>query len=164
MHRYFFGNWRLLRESSYIHVSTGIAISLQLHGDAVHWLRFQTKRGLSPILDTCRTVWNGLSFNYHHHYWLYRPWLDHGVLCFFEVLYQFFLRVGVVSLTPNLQPGGPEYLFLSGSSPLTCLVWEALPLAYTTASIALGVIWPHKPHHCAKAGYLQGALLIIDST
>jgi hypothetical protein len=27
---------------------------------------------------------------------------------------------------------------LSGSSPLTCLAWEALPVAYTTASIAPG--------------------------
>jgi hypothetical protein len=26
---------------------------------------------------------------------------------------------------------------LSGSSPLTCLAWEALPVAYATASIAL---------------------------
>jgi hypothetical protein len=29
---------------------------------------------------------------------------------------------------------------LSGSSPLTCLAWEALPVAYTTTSIALGII------------------------
>ena len=34
--------------------------------------------------------------------------------------------------------------FLPGSSPLTCLAWEALPVAYATASIALGIgsiIW-----------------------
>jgi hypothetical protein len=30
---------------------------------------------------------------------------------------------------------------------LTCLAWEALPVAYATASIALGIMWPHKPHH-----------------
>jgi hypothetical protein len=36
---------------------------------------------------------------------------------------------------------------LSGSSPSTCLAWEALPVAYATASIALGIMWPHKPHH-----------------
>ena len=64
----------------------------------------------------------------------------------------FFLWVGVVSLMPILQPGRPGYLFLSGSSPLTCLAWEALPLAYATASIALRIIWPHKPHHFTKVG------------
>jgi hypothetical protein len=29
---------------------------------------------------------------------------------------------------------------LSGSSPLICLAWEALPVAYGTASVALGII------------------------
>jgi hypothetical protein len=29
---------------------------------------------------------------------------------------------------------------LSGSSPLTCLAWEALPVAYATASIAFGIM------------------------
>jgi len=42
------------------------------------------------------------------------------------------------------QTGGPGYP-LSGSSPLTCLAWEALPVAYATASIALRIIWSHKP-------------------
>jgi hypothetical protein len=50
-----------------------------------------------------------------------------------------FLLFGVVSPTPNPQPGGPGYPFLSGPSPLTCLAWEALPVAYTTASIAVGI-------------------------
>ena len=36
---------------------------------------------------------------------------------------------GVVSFMPTPQPGGPEYPFLSGSSPLTFLAWEALPVA-----------------------------------
>jgi hypothetical protein len=40
-----------------------------------------------------------------------------------------FLRCGVVSPTPNPQYGGPGYPFSSGSSPLTCLAWEALPVA-----------------------------------
>jgi hypothetical protein len=53
---------------------------------------------------------------------------------------------------PNPQPGEPGYPFLSGSSPLTCLAWEALPVAYAAASIALGIMWPHKPHHCVKVG------------
>jgi hypothetical protein len=45
---------------------------------------------------------------------------------------------------------------LSGSSPLTCLAWETLPVACATASIALGIIWPHKPRHYAKVGILSG--------
>jgi hypothetical protein len=45
---------------------------------------------------------------------------------------------------------------LSGSSPLTCLAWEALPVAYATASIALGITWPHKPHHYVKVGIPSG--------
>jgi len=49
----------------------------------------------------------------------------------------FFLRGGVGSLMPNPQPGGSGYPLLSGSSPLTCLAWEALPVAYATGSIAL---------------------------
>jgi hypothetical protein len=51
-----------------------------------------------------------------------------------------FLLCGVVSPTQNTQPGGPGYLFLSGSSPLTSLAWEALPVAYATASVALGIM------------------------
>jgi hypothetical protein len=45
---------------------------------------------------------------------------------------------------------------LSGSSTLTCLAWEALPVAYDTASIALGIMWPHKPHHYVKVGIPSG--------
>jgi hypothetical protein len=41
---------------------------------------------------------------------------------------------------------------LPGSSPLTCPAWEALPVANATASIALGIMWPHKPHHYVKVG------------
>jgi hypothetical protein len=63
-----------------------------------------------------------------------------------------FLLFGVVSPTPNPQPGGPVYPFLSGSWPLTCLAWEALPVAYATASIALEIMWPHKSHHNVKVG------------
>jgi hypothetical protein len=51
-----------------------------------------------------------------------------------------FLLCGVVSPTPNPQPGEPGYPFLSGSSPLTCLAWEVLPVAYATTSIALGIM------------------------
>jgi hypothetical protein len=45
---------------------------------------------------------------------------------------------------------------LSGSSPLTCLAWEALPVAYATTRIALGTMWPHKPHHYVKVGIPSG--------
>jgi hypothetical protein len=52
-----------------------------------------------------------------------------------------FLRGEVVGLTPNLQPGGPGYPVLSGSSsPLTCPAWETLPIdSYATAGIALRI-------------------------
>jgi len=39
------------------------------------------------------------------------------------------LRGEIFSLTPNPQPGGPGYPFLSGSSPLTCLARDAIPVA-----------------------------------
>jgi hypothetical protein len=48
---------------------------------------------------------------------------------------------------------------LSGSSPLTSLAWEALPIAYATASIALGIMWPHKPHHYVKVGIPSGGYI-----
>jgi hypothetical protein len=67
-----------------------------------------------------------------------------------------FLLCGVVSTKPNPQPGGPGYPFLSVSSPLTCLAWEALPVAYTTASLALGIMWPRKPRHYVKVGIPSG--------
>ena len=76
-----------------------------------------------------------------------------GLLCFF---YRFcnniFLLGGFVSLTSNPQSGAPGYPFMSGSSPLTCLAWEALPVAYATASIALRIIRSQKPHLCTKVG------------
>jgi len=62
--------------------------------------------------------------------------------------------------TPNPQRGGPGYPFLSGSSPLTCLAWKALPVAYATASIALRIMWPHKPHHYVKVGTPSGGFIL----
>jgi hypothetical protein len=41
---------------------------------------------------------------------------------------KYVLLGGVVSRTPNPQPGGQGHPFLSGSSPLTCLAWETLPV------------------------------------
>jgi hypothetical protein len=65
----------------------------------------------------------------------------------------FFYCVGLLAPRPT-QPGGQGYPFLSGSSPLTCLA--ALPVAYATASIALGIMLPHKPHHYVKVGMPSG--------
>jgi hypothetical protein len=50
---------------------------------------------------------------------------------------------------------------LSGSSPLTCLAWKTLPVAYATTSIALEIIWPHKPRHYAKVGIPSGSVTTI---
>jgi hypothetical protein len=44
---------------------------------------------------------------------------------------------------------------------LTCLAWEALPVAYATASIALGIIRPHKPHHYVKVGIPSGGFNVF---
>jgi hypothetical protein len=85
-----------------------------------------------------------------------QPWVGLGFLMRFRNNFFFFLRGEVVILTSNPQPGGPGYFFLSGSSPLTCLAWEALPVAYTTTSTAFGIIWPHKPHHYAKVRIPSG--------
>ena len=85
-------------------------------------------------------------------------------LHFLEVSYLYvFYELGVVSLTPNPQLGGSEYPFLSGSSPLTCLTWKALTVAYATANIALGIIWPHKPHHYVKVR-IPSEWIIISNT
>jgi hypothetical protein len=53
---------------------------------------------------------------------------------------------------------------LSGSSPLICLAWETLPVAYATASIALGITWPHKPHHYVKVGIPSGGLFAYTAS
>ena len=71
----------------------------------------------------------------------------------------FFMGWALVSLMPKSQPWGPWYPFFSGSSPLTCLAWEALPVAYATGSTALGIIRPHKPHHYAKVWMPSGRSL-----
>jgi hypothetical protein len=72
-----------------------------------------------------------------------------------------FLRCGVVNPTPNLQPGGPGYPFSSGSSPLTCLAWEALPVGYATASSALWFIWPRKPLHVKVVIPWGGGMMFV---
>jgi hypothetical protein len=68
----------------------------------------------------------------------------------------FLLGVEVVSLKPNPQTGEQRYPFSSGSTPLTCLAWEALPIACHTSSIDLGNICLHKPHYCIKVRIASG--------
>ena len=46
----------------------------------------------------------------------------------FEASQQNSFMGWAVSPTSNPQTGGPGYPFLFGSSPLTCLAWEALPV------------------------------------
>ena len=85
-----------------------------------------------------------------------QPWVGLGLFFSPRLPNNILLWGGAVSLTPNPQPGRPGYPFLSGSSPLTSMAWEVLPVAYTTASIALRIIWSHKPHHDARVGiYFQ---------
>ena len=53
---------------------------------------------------------------------------------------KFFLLCGVVKPTPNPQPGGPGYPFLSGSSPLTRLAWEVVQYVCTHTHILCCII------------------------
>ena len=101
------------------------------------------------------------TFFFFFFHWHYSPlWaLACRFLSTFVTISFFFLLGGIFSPTPNPQPGGPGYPFLSGSSPLTCLALEALPVAYATASIALRIMWPHKPHHYVKVGIPSGGML-----
>ena len=100
------------------------------------WIYDGISSSSSSLLSSALQPWEGLGLHLRFH--------------------NIFVRGEVLSLTPNPQPGGPGYPFLSGSSPLTCLAWEALPVAYANTSIALGIIWPHKPHHYAKVGIPSG--------
>jgi hypothetical protein len=52
----------------------------------------------------------------------------------------FFTEVTLLAWRPNPQPGGPGYLFLSGSSALARQAWEVLPVAYATAGVTLGIV------------------------
>jgi len=81
------------------------------------------------------------TIKYNIYYFIYsssssalQPWMGLGLRLRFRNNI-FSLQGEVVSLMPNSQPGRPGYPFLSGSSPLTCLAWEALPVAYATTSI-----------------------------
>jgi len=84
----------------------------------------------------------GLSNNTSPFFLIYHPSslnLSSLILCSTFVTISFLL-CGAASPKPNPEPGRRGYPFLSGSSPLTCLAWEALPVAYATASIALRIM------------------------
>jgi len=82
-----------------------------------------------------------------------------GCLCCFHVVFRasegsqdtYFLWGGVVSLTPNPQPGGPGYPFSLGHH-LDLSGMGGPTSSYATASITLRITWPHKPHHYVKVG------------
>jgi hypothetical protein len=59
--------------------------------------------------------------------------------------------------TPNLE--GQVIPFCLGHHPWP-VAWEALPVALDTASIALGIIWPHKPRHYTKVGIPSGGVVM----
>jgi hypothetical protein len=67
----------------------------------------------------------------------------------------FVLRGLVVSLTPNPQLGGTRYPFLSGSSPFDLHCMGGPTNSYATASTAVRIIWPHKPHHYVKVSIIS---------
>ena len=80
----------------------------------------------SPLLSVFRLLCPLLYLHYFHHLFHLFLILPRLIVGFRNKL---FFRCEVVSPTPNPQPGGPGYPFSSGSSPLTCLAWEALPVA-----------------------------------
>jgi hypothetical protein len=83
------------------------------------------------------------------------PWLSSPFCCFRPVaIAKSFLWGGVVNPRPNPQPGGPGYLFLSGSSDTSGM--RDSTSTYATAGIALRIIWPGKPHHYIKVGIPAG--------
>jgi hypothetical protein len=72
-------------------------------------------------------LWRFGPFSGHCLHSLLPPFLSEAS---FKVSKQILVLQGrVVSPTPNPQPGGPGYPFLSGSSPLTCPAREPLPVA-----------------------------------
>jgi hypothetical protein len=62
-----------------------------------------------------------------------------------------FVLFEVVSLTPNHQPGGPEYISSSGS-PLDLSGLGGPTSSYAPVGIALRVSGALEPHHHDKVG------------
>jgi len=70
-----------------------------------------------------------------------------------------FLRRGVVSTSPNPQPGGQGHPFKSGSSPLTCLAWENLPVASYRQHSSQGLMTLQAPPLCqSRDAFGRGSL------
>jgi hypothetical protein len=86
---------------------------------------------------------------------LEKPWSPHIFYFMWDFVTRYFLQDGVVSTTPNPQPGGPVDYTQSGSYPLTSLALVTLLGTYASAIIALGVIRARKPPH-PKHVLLQG--------
>lgn len=68
-----------------------------------------------------------------------------GPTCWLRMNGNIFLRGELVNPKPEPQPGGPEYRFYSGSSPLTC---PGPPCSYATACSPLNM----KPQLYIKVG------------
>ena len=162
---YFFFRWRYSPLWVFACQTIPLHFSLSFT-NSLHLLTPSTWRSLSTFYLTLHTVLQELEDSLQLpklYLVLFRP-LSLNVSSLFlcsTFVTICFLLCGVVSPTPNPQPGGPEYHFLSGSSPLTYLAWEALTVAYVTASIALRIMWPHKPHHCVKVGTRSGEKVYI---
>jgi hypothetical protein len=146
--------WALACRTIPLHLSLSVTNSL-------HLLTPSTWRSLSTSYVTLYTVLQELEDSLQLPKYILSP-CPSNIIKSFQLIpllnfrnNTFFYCVGVLNPTPNSQPGGPVYTLLSGSSPLTCLVWEAPPVAYATASITLRIMWPHKPHHYVKVGALS---------
>jgi hypothetical protein len=70
-----------------------------------------------------------------------------------------FYQDGVISRTPNSQFGGLGTALCLAPTPLTCLVWVALPGAYAPTGIALLVIGVHRPPLHDKVVFLEEGVI-----
>ena len=70
-----------------------------------------------------------------------------------QALLQFWVLAATIYLVLPL-------LMTNLTSPLACLAWEALTVAYATTSIALGIIRPHNPHHYTEVGIPLGGTFL----
>ena len=88
----------------------------------------------------------------HHHYRLYSSWVGLDLLSWGFITI-FILWSGVVSLTPN-PPNmeGQGITFNLGDHPITLDLsgMGGSTSSVATTSIALRIMWPHRPHHYIK--------------
>ena len=82
----------------------------------------------SPLFPIQR-IWPPVSKAHHLHIFL-SPCSYRVVVQLLEAFRHLrILRYRILNPTPNLQPGGPGYPFLSETSSLTYATWKALPVA-----------------------------------